>query len=112
MVLAGVVTFVVVRPVTAPTPLLILSVIPTAPVADHERAVASPVVFVEGVAMKKAMTGAGLMVAELWTGICRSLITSTLTTDAPVPWLNVIERVFRPEVMVPFVSDQTYRTLL
>ena len=43
------------RPVTAPTPLLMASVV--APLTDHDRVEPWPTVMLEGVAEKPAMTG-------------------------------------------------------
>lgn len=85
-----------------------LRVISAAPLADQARVVATPVVLVDGVAEKEEIDGPGLaeaIVAELCTGICRSLITSTFTIAGVVLTVKVMERVFKPAVIVPLVND-------
>ena len=105
VVLAGVVTVADEDPVTVPTPLFMANVKPEPPLTDQASVVVSPVVFVEGVAVKDAIDGAGLIVAELCTGICRSLTTSTLSIDGAVAIEKVMACVFRPDVMDPLVKD-------
>jgi hypothetical protein len=106
VLLAGVVTVVNVRPVTLPTPLLMLNVSPEPPLTDHASVVAIPVVLVEGVAVNVAIEGAGLIVTELCAGTCRSLTTRTLRTEGAVVIEKVMAREFSPEMIVPFVKDQ------
>jgi len=82
---------------------------PAAPLADHARVVATPVVLVDGVAVKEEIDGPGLaeaIVAELCTGTWRSLITSTFTIAGVVFTVKVMERVFNPAVIVPLAKDR------
>src|SRR5690349_16777446 len=89
-----------------------VSVMSAAPLADQARVVVTPVVLVDGVAVKEAIDGPGFaeaIVAELCTGTWRSLTTSTFTIAGVVLTVKVMERVFRPAVIVPLVNDQSGR---